>query len=100
MSDKEIIVACAEAMEYSVVKGDGRYKNGIAIATKDGEPITNYDPLAHDEQALALVKECKFLIMYETTSPMGWLAILGNVESRDKNLNRAICECIAKKRKQ
>ena len=65
MTDLETVRLCAEAMGYSVVKGDARHKNGMAIATVDGDPVTNYDPLKHDAQAMALVKRLHLSVVFE-----------------------------------
>lgn len=54
ISEISLIKICAEALGYSVVRGDARYKNGLAIATVDGAPVTNFDPLRHDAEAWAL----------------------------------------------
>lgn len=114
MTDLEIIKHCAEAMGYSVVKGDARYKNGMAIATKDGEPITNYDPLKHDAQAMALVKQLCLRVQFTNHrvwvgdyNPLHWLAAwsphpedgIYQADARNLDLNRAICECVVEARR-
>ena len=101
MTDLEITKLCAEAMGYSVVKGDGRYKNRMAIATKDGEPVTNYDPLKHDAQAMALVKKFRISVNSYNDDYQVWPTridkkIAGNACTFAADLNRAICECVAK----
>lgn len=97
MTDIEIIRHCAEAMGFSVVKGTRQHKNGMAIATEDGDPVTNYDPLKHDAQAMALVK--KFRLLVDGGNAM-WCVHGDAIGSGvvDDSLNRAICECIAKAR--
>ncbi len=108
MNDLEMTRLCAKAMGYSVVKGDARYKNGMAIATVDGEPVTNYDPLKHDAQAMALVKRFDIVIEREkddsfaTTLFVKRVGIKGfstYVVRNQVDLNRAIVECVAKMQK-
>lgn len=98
MTDLEMTKLCAVAMGYSVVKGDRRYKNGMAIATEDGEPVTNYDPLAHDAQAMALVKKFTLRIDRSKGIPERWGVYsrrdYGDMTMND-DLNRAIVQCVA-----
>lgn len=80
LTDLEITKRCAE-------------KIGLT-ATYDA-PLRKYDPLHDDAQAMALVKEFKLWIG-------GWLGGLvcvskdGRCLSTADDLNRAICQCVAK----
>ena len=102
MSDLEMIRICAEAMGFSVVKGDGRYKNGFAIATEDGDPVTNYDPLAHDTQAMAMVKKFGLVLEPDGEWAATWINRSREIGKRSvtvrhsPTVNRAIVECVVK----
>jgi len=81
MTDFEITRLCAEAMftEYC--------------------PPPMYDPLHDDAQAMALVKKFDISISrggQATESPWWRATIHLRRGCSDKDLNRAICECVAK----
>lgn len=101
MSDFDLIKLCAEAMGFSVVKGDARYKNGMAIATEDGDPVVNYDPLKHDAQAMALVKKLNLQIERSGTlfEPKWYVDSDSGPHVIHEDLNRAIVECAASTRR-
>ena len=94
MNDLEITKACAEAvdMHLSLVHADGLIK---------------YWPLTDDAQAMALVKKLRLTI--EAIEVGAWrveneedMVQHGNDELRTgfgTDLNRAICECVAKMEK-
>ena len=109
MTDLEITKLCAEAMgvEAHLVENSGlfiftRGFGSVALAEK-------YDPLHDDAQAMALVKKldlniiklddewwvhesphiCDYIATAEQHDVTDWGAY-------DKDLNRAICECVAK----
>ena len=83
MTDLEITKACAEAMGIEDCR--------VGLKEWSSRP---YDPLYNDDQAMELVKRFKM-----TTCPIGdkWSVVCafgGSGECAD--LNRAICECVAK----
>lgn len=101
MTDLEITRLCAEAMDVLEI---GEAKNGTCIwahsDTLSGEYI--YDPLTNDKQAMELVKRFDLCIQPpQFVKPPRW-----HVWRHPKpnhtgiadalNLNRAICECVAK----
>lgn len=100
MSDLEITKLCAEAMGID-------FSSGFAsvICEECDEYAMNYDPLLNDAQAMALVKKFGINIWLAKTKDAGWRAspyIFGNMKNRgviNENLNRAICECVAKMQK-
>ena len=105
MTDLEMTLMCAEAMGYeaSEVQQDtdfsGEYKD--TVLEVEGE---DYDPLHDDSQAMALVKKLELSI--GRNQGVEW-----DVENRhtefgnryvcvmNKDLNRAIVECVAKAQK-
>lgn len=80
MSDLEIATLCAQAM-------------GVPLM---GSNVEFYDPMLNDVQAMALVKTFKLILIFNTQNL--WMCQTENDETRshDANLNRAICECVAK----
>jgi len=86
MTDKELIAACAKAL-------------GV-------ENVFPWNPLERDEQAMALVKRFYIVIERERDGILFGVTLLSpRVEGRMQktqvarnadNLNRAICECVAK----
>ena len=79
MNDLEITRLCAEAIKL--------------------ERFTAYTPLTNDKQAMMLVK--KFHIALGWNNP-GWGAFRQDTKQwvTDADLNRAICECVAKMQTQ
>lgn len=79
MTDLEIVTRCAHQM-------------GVPLM---GSDVDLYDPLRDDAQAMALVKRFELNI-----GPIhdGWQVsdYDGSNETENKDLNRAICECVAK----
>ena len=97
MTDLEITKACAEAM-------------GLATIEEYHWPIVQddmqcwmrvYDPLHDDAQAMALVKK----LHLEIHAYDGWCVRKSDGQGGgsqwhcEDNLNRAICECVAKMRR-
>lgn len=91
MTDLELTKLCAEAMGYELHLTDSLpmmvgFSLGIA-----------WNPLHDDAQAMALVK--KFgLAVYRYAGQ--WTAELSANCSDSADLNRAICECVAKLQKE
>lgn len=86
MTDLEMTRLCAEAMGLQhFVDHEGVW---LRMEVK-------YDPLHNDAQAMALVK--KFRLVIDRTDDGRWMlpsVSPGDVVNAD--LNRAICECVAK----
>ena len=108
MTDLEITKLCAEAMRLRLCNG---YDSPKSLYTHqdprsiDGREI-EYNPLHDDAQAMALVK--KFELRIDRNFEDGGEGLVwtvthhlcmkyGGISSFDnRNLNRAICECVAK----
>ena len=97
LSDLEITKRCAEAMELI---SDGVDSSGSPSSIKVRPNCKNYDPLHDDAQAMALVKEFEIDLIYGRGT---WLATVGKKTGKSADgqadlpdLNRAICECVAK----
>ena len=82
MTDPEITKLCAEAMGFGTFKDD--------------ESPSGYNPLHDDAQAMALVK--KFVRVIVRRKEGDWSINLDG--ARNVNLNRAICETVAKMRQK
>lgn len=108
MTDEEITRLCAEAMGYAptlnTMDCNPPHYYFTVITSEDG--VVCYDPLHDDAQAMALVKKFHletYWIGAEDKRKDEWLVApstehLSHV-GRDvihKELNRAICECVAK----
>ena len=102
MTDLEITRLCAEAMGITVRQSAVR-GTIMRWCYTDGNVEKWYQPLYDDAQAMALVK--KFRLIVEPKLGFGLLSIhpagsgpeisIG-VGKYAANLNRAICECVAK----
>jgi len=104
MTDLEMTRLCAEAVGYGQcgATNDGKIEvvsiGENYVPRNDGllsRPIV-YDPLNDDAQAMALVKK---LNISPTRGAYGWIVwpSLDNGEcALNKDLNRAIVECVAK----
>lgn len=100
MTDIEVTRLCAEAMDYKIVKTNW-YSPASGEALWIDEIQQTYRPLSDDTQAMALVKKFKLDIthawkgddvVYKVRGTIaGW-----EVEPHPGDLNRAICECVAK----
>ena len=99
MTDLEITRLCAEAMGYKIllpIKDDVVECNHL----DDGK---FFDPIHDDAQAMALVKKMVLSIdravisNYGVPEQWGWRVMAAYVgHARSADLNRAICECVAK----
>ena len=111
MTDLEITKLCAEAMglQHHVPRDafDGEFwVMVIGYSIEDIPFVSRYDPLHDDAQAMALVK--KFHLQINIWNELstarglleaGWWRVDSqsqNVTARHGDLNRAICECVAK----
>lgn len=95
MSDIELVKACAEAMGIALyVASQNAPQHTLRTCNHE-----NYWPLTNDAQAMALVKKFRIEIAW---NPVGWAvntySELDMPESyaSDDDLNRSICECVAK----
>ena len=99
MTDLEITALCAEAMGINYHGQNQAWKN----SEFDGMLVTyEYDPLHHDAQAMALVRRFKLFVEPPVRGiSYGWECFpQGDTEPRGTGeLNRAICECVAKMQK-
>jgi len=98
MNDLEMIKKCAEKMGYDVSTDI----HGVVFFRTDGtkQPERHdYDPLHDDAQAMALVKKMQLTICcnWGAADSHKWEAYGENNKSIfNKDLNRAIVECVAK----
>ena len=99
MTDLEITKLCAEAMGEHI----NSRSSELMVYVDDGGLDMEYNPLHNDAQAMALVKklslfiECRFFAdeeesQYWNVFQRGY----GSSQVMSKDLNRAICECVAK----
>ena len=104
MTDLEITTLCAEAMGY-VIASDGKATNLVLMVEIPHHAMLpryaeQYDPLHDDAQAMALVKKLKISVAYLQDYVSGdffWYCNHQmNSQTRSPDLNRAICECVAK----
>jgi hypothetical protein len=102
MTDVEITEACAEAMEDPATLPGSSNIWGVSKTFINGETEVSswvkstYDPLHDDAQAMALVKKFN-LDIYAPHHGFGWTVgtpSITRIENED--LNRAICECVAR----
>ena len=91
MTDLEITRLCAEAMGFAFIAETGT----CCYAGNDPRQVREeYRPLHDDAQAMALVKKFKIGIGREDGDCM-WAVGRIFIETINKDLNRAICECVA-----
>ena len=108
MNDLEITKLCAEASELRYKERDGSvvvYSHEKFLPGEGGsgefiECFNKYDPLHDDAQAMALVKKF-FLKVYffGNDKSAEWICCEHDSSSSwraSPDLNRAICECVAK----
>ena len=109
MTDLEITRACAEAMSLNAVV-DERVRSSRRVfifdvadsVWEDSSYHTLYEPLRNDAQAMALVKKFKLNVGIGSADharlwSAHWIPQEGKrCVAHSSNLNRAICECIAK----
>ena len=94
MTDLEMTKLCESAMGLNGVEEDARRKRLDGAWRTHQE--TEYDPIYNNAQAMMLVK--KFGIHIGSDSELGvWIAVTEHPhQAQDKDLNRAIVECVAK----
>ena len=101
MTDLEITKACAEAMELDI--SCSRWKEDALVILFDSfSPYEyyTYAPLTNDAQAMALVKKFGLHTGFQSFDNLwGCLAQDGITKTYNTDLNRAICECVAKMKK-
>ena len=109
MTDLEIVRLCAQAMGMAIGECISEYRGGPRILRATPEGALHeipYDPLHDDGQCMALLKRLDIVLLKPHKK---WQAILakdwnggerGSVfhapYGEDENLNRAVCECVAK----
>ena len=97
MTDLEITKLCAEAMGITICEETRGPLTGKWFRCDDYDFYDEYKPLHDDAQAMALVKKFRLTVATERGSSR-WM--VGppphQYESADNDLNRAICECVAK----
>ena len=100
MTDLEITKLCAEAMGCTPSPLAGSWDSVPLHYFFGGRPFTEgYDPLHDDAQAMALVKKFHLgLYPYQTVHEKWWwkVGVQTNAQAMGEELNRAICECVAK----
>lgn len=99
MTDLEITKLCAEAMGLKGVHiSHDKFGDARVLYVPSGNDGVRYNPLHDDAQAMALVKKLRLSVI---AAPMaGWIVHNGEdatfTKSVGTDLNRAICECVAK----
>ena len=108
MTDPEIIRRCAEAYfagRLSYGPQISQLTDGKAFVEPDDEvEAIVYDPLHDDAQAMALVKKFELGVRVgeHQVGEKSWVVcrvsgpFLAQIKTVNVNLNRAICECVAK----
>lgn len=110
MTDLEMTKLCAEAMGYEdILSGPAPGYSDVKIVSFSsqfssihfhGRAGFPYNPLHDDAQAMALVKKLGVEIGWTGYAhSMDWTVEVNGVEIVNKNLNRAIVECVAKMQK-
>ena len=91
MTDLEITRLCAEAMGCIVFEPVGTQWDA---KMPNGAWLCNYDPLHDDVQVMALAKRFTLCCLWGGTD---WeVNHYGEGTALNADLNRAICECVAK----
>ena len=101
MSDVEIIKLCAEAMGYSINSYQTRPGIVLTVTPPSRDPQSlsssfDYRPLHDDTQAMALMKKFGLHPVPEWDEGSSWTVFGGGYSAMSDDLNRAICECVAK----
>jgi hypothetical protein len=99
MDDLELVKKCAEKMGFEIVDPQPWWAEDF-IQVNDFQG-GHYNPTKNDAQAMALVKKFQLDIEYGTLdtewSVISWETDSGPARSTSNaDLNRAICECVAK----
>jgi hypothetical protein len=93
MTDLEMIKKCAEKMGLDL--GPEWDQGFVMLGGHSGKPMTLYDPLHDDAQAMALVKKF-YLAICRNTPYWDVRHVDGDEPGCDTNLNRAIVECVSR----
>jgi hypothetical protein len=103
MDDLTMTRLCAQAMGLSASEWSHMVPPPSATSVPVYEPeqgrFVGFDPLTNDAQAMALVKKFRLYLEYESDSDewfIGYPAPGSNISADNTDLNRAICECVAK----
>ena len=104
MNDLDITNLCAEAMGYRLTGGPCsepavRVEIQVELSGKSHFREIAFDPLHDDAQAMALVKKLDLSIDrggQATHQPWWGVRAVGIRMVHNNDLNRAICECVAK----
>ena len=108
MTDLEITKLCAQAMGYDNVRV-AHACMGTPYVTwgREGNLTNEFRPLEDDAQAMALVKkfylDINYIMPFSHGDPWAWCVrgtIAGWEKTEGRDLNRAICECVAKMKEQ
>ena len=108
MTDLEITKLCAEAMGWRPAKerDDFDVVKAIQVEQFPHAPYYQYAPLKDGSSALALVKKFRINLNYgwDKWHAYGWDRWhashgYGNSFGESRDLNHAICECVAKMQK-
>ena len=99
MTDLKITKLCAEAMGF-IVKGSTTSGGNALLCYSTQRGHFDYNPLHDDAQAMALVKTIKPCVQPPDVIGDGtwhvWFFTIPNYTAVSGDLNRAICECVAK----
>ena len=104
MTDLEITRLCAEAMGYVLDESAKPMGAGIVVHLGQFSSL-EYDPLHDDAQAMALVKKLELGLgrgFKDGGESVIWYASNDfdlTATVWDRNLNHAICECVARMQK-
>jgi hypothetical protein len=100
MNDLEMTRLCAEAMGLRIVDDFSDCHpsvSGVEIEISPRIASTRYDPLHNDAQAMALAKRFKLNIGQLSDGKFCKVFVMEPyAEGESTDLNRAICECVAK----
>lgn len=95
MTDLELVKACAEAMGWEIDEENTVYFGEVWVKRYTG-PEGIYNPLEDDCQMAQLVKRFRLEITpYDELWNVGGGEGSGAAAQRE-DLNRAVCECVAK----
>ena len=104
-TDQEITKLCADATGITlqlIAEPEFHFSDCpyYVIPTMSEAPNPRYDPLHNDEQALALVKRFHLQINV-WNGDASWVVYYSlTIRAFSDDLNRAICECVAKMQKE
>lgn len=101
MTDLEITKLCAEAMGIKISFTSAKTHFFVYHPMEEVLPLFKaYAPLYDDEQAMALVKKFHLYIYPRGPEPRQYtewqVSIQSGISGFAADLNRAICECVAK----